>query len=40
MDVTVAIGEGQQHVYPFLAGRSELVDQELSRISNWYHQGR
>jgi epsilon-lactone hydrolase len=40
VDVTLSVGEGQQHVYPFLAGRSELVDQELSRISNWYGQGR
>jgi len=40
VDVTLTIGEGQQHVYPFLAGRSALVDQELSRISDWYSQGR
>jgi epsilon-lactone hydrolase len=40
VDVTLTIGEGQQHVYPFLAGRSQLVDQELSRISDWYRQGR
>ena len=25
VDVTLSIGEGQQHVYPFLAGRSALV---------------
>src|SRR4051794_11648094 len=40
VDVTLSIGEGQQHVFPFLAGRSRLVDQELSRISDWYRQGR
>jgi monoterpene epsilon-lactone hydrolase len=40
VDVTLSIGEGQQHVFPFLAGRSKVVDQELSRISDWYRQGR
>jgi acetyl esterase/lipase len=40
VDVTLSIGEGQQHVFPFLAGRSELVDQELSRISDWYRRSR
>ena len=40
VDVTLSLGEGQQHVFPFLAGRSELVDQELSRIRDWYRQGR
>ncbi|MCC8927031.1 MULTISPECIES: alpha/beta hydrolase fold domain-containing protein [Nocardiaceae] len=37
VDVTLSIGEGQQHVYPFLAGRSALVDQELAQLSTWYH---
>ncbi|GAB3940926.1 alpha/beta hydrolase [Corynebacterium tapiri] len=36
VDVTLSIGENQQHVWPFLAGRSELVDQELQRIREWY----
>lgn len=40
VDVTLYIAEGQQHVYPFLAGRSPLVDEELSSIRDWYLQGR
>lgn len=40
VNVTLSIGEGQQHVWPFLAGRSELVDRELENISNWYSQNR
>lgn len=40
VDVTVSLVEGQQHVFPFLAGRSEVVNQELARIKDWYWQGR
>jgi acetyl esterase/lipase len=36
VDVTLSIGEGQQHVYPFLAGNSEVADAELTRIAGWY----
>ncbi|MBH0119661.1 alpha/beta hydrolase [Rhodococcus sp. CX] len=36
VDVTLSIGEGQQHVYPFLAGRSALVDAELAKLAAWY----
>lgn len=36
VDVTLSIGEGQQHVFPFLAGRSALVADELARIADWY----
>ncbi|WP_104176315.1 alpha/beta hydrolase [Arthrobacter sp. Y81] len=36
VDVTLSIGEGQQHVYPFLAGRSALVDQEFEKLAAWY----
>jgi epsilon-lactone hydrolase len=36
VDVTLSIGEGQQHVYPFLAGNSEVADAELARIAGWY----
>lgn len=39
-DVTLNVAEGQQHVFPFLAGRSDAADQELARIANWYRQGR
>ncbi|SFV24943.1 alpha/beta hydrolase, partial [Micrococcus terreus] len=40
VDVTLNVAEGQQHVFPFLAGRSEVADQELFRIADWYRQGR
>lgn len=36
VDVTLSIGEGQQHVYPFLAGRSELVAREFDKLAAWY----
>lgn len=36
VDVTLSIGEGQQHVYPFLAGRSSLVAAEFDRLAAWY----
>ncbi|MBT8161815.1 MULTISPECIES: alpha/beta hydrolase [Arthrobacter] len=36
VDVTLSIGEGQQHVYPFLAGRSALVAQEFEKLAAWY----
>jgi epsilon-lactone hydrolase len=36
VEVTVCIGEGQQHVYPFLAGRSALVAQEFEKLAAWY----
>ncbi len=36
VDVTLSIGEGQQHVYPFRAGNSEVADGELARIAGWY----
>jgi acetyl esterase/lipase len=35
-DVTLSIGEGQQHVYPFLAGRSALVAEEFAKLAAWY----
>ena len=36
VDATLSIGEGQQHVYPFLAGRSALVAEEFGKLSDWY----
>ncbi|NHU49752.1 alpha/beta hydrolase fold domain-containing protein, partial [Rhodococcus sp. A14] len=36
VDVTLSIGEGQQHVYPFLAGRSALVAEEFDKLAAWY----
>ncbi|WP_169077093.1 alpha/beta hydrolase [Microcella alkalica] len=35
VDVTLHIAEGQQHVYPFLAGRDAAVDAELKSIGAW-----
>lgn len=35
VDVTLNIAEGQQHVYPFLAGRDPEVDAELVTIGKW-----
>lgn len=35
VDVTLNVAEGQQHVYPFLAGRDAGVDAELKTIGKW-----
>lgn len=35
VDVTLNVAEGQQHVYPFLAGRDASVDAELKTIGKW-----
>lgn len=35
VDVTLHISEGQQHVYPMLAGRDDAVDAELKTIGAW-----
>lgn len=40
VDVTFSIGEGMQHVYPFLGGNHKRADQEISQMASWYHQGR
>jgi len=40
VDVTFSIGEGMQHVYPFLAGNHKRADQEISQMASWYHEGR
>lgn len=40
VDVTFSIGEGMQHVYPFLAGRHERADEEIHRMAEWYRAGR
>lgn len=34
--VTVSIVEGMQHVFPCLAGRAPIVDDEIAKIANWY----
>jgi acetyl esterase/lipase len=40
VNVTFSVGEGQQHVYPFLAGRHPRADQEIAAIGAWYAAGR
>lgn len=40
VDVTLSVVEGQQHVFPFNAGHSSVVDEELAKIRDWYAQGR
>jgi monoterpene epsilon-lactone hydrolase len=40
VDVTFTVGEGQQHVYPFLAGRHPVADEEIARIGAWYAAGQ
>lgn len=40
VDVTFSIGEGMQHVYPFLAGNHERADEEIALMAKWYHEGR
>jgi hypothetical protein len=37
VDVTESIVEGMQHVFPVLAGRAPVVDDEIARIATWYH---
>jgi epsilon-lactone hydrolase len=36
VDVTVSIVEGMQHVFPCLAGRAQIVDDEIAKIAIWY----
>ncbi|MEV0068594.1 alpha/beta hydrolase [Amycolatopsis sp. NPDC050768] len=40
VDVTFVVGEGMQHVYPFLAGRHPRADQEIRTIADFYRAGR
>jgi epsilon-lactone hydrolase len=40
VDVTFSVGEGQQHVYPFMAGRHPAADKEIAAIASWYRAGR
>jgi monoterpene epsilon-lactone hydrolase len=39
VDVTFSVGEGMQHVYPFLAGRHPRADEEIKAIGAWYRAG-
>lgn len=40
VDVTFSVGEGMQHVYPFLAGRHPRADEEIQLMAQWYRAGR
>lgn len=40
VDVTFSIGEGMQHVFPFLAGNHPRADKEIELIRAWYAAGR
>lgn len=40
VDVTFSVGEGMQHVYPFLAGRHPRADEEIRLMAEWYRAGR
>jgi len=36
VDVTVSIAEGMQHVFPCLAGRARVADDELANVARWH----
>lgn len=36
VDVTLSVVDGQQHVFPFNAGRTAAADEEIARIAAWY----
>lgn len=36
VDVTLSVGEGMQHVFPFLAGKAPEADTEIAAIAAWY----
>lgn len=38
VDVTLSVVDHMQHVFPFLAGRSQVADNEIARIAEWYQQ--
>lgn len=40
VDVTFSVGDGMQHVFPFLAGRHVQADGELATMAEWYRTGR
>lgn len=40
VDVTFSVGQGMQHVFPFLAGRHPRANREIEQIGNWYRAGR
>lgn len=36
VDVTISIAENMQHVFPCLAGRAQVADDELVSVARWY----
>lgn len=36
VDVTISIAEGMQHVFPCLAGRAKVADDELAKVALWH----
>lgn len=36
VDSTLSVVEGQQHVFPFMAGRAKVADDEIAAIGAWY----
>jgi epsilon-lactone hydrolase len=36
VDVTLSVVEGQQHVFPFNAGRTAAADDQIAAIATWY----
>jgi acetyl esterase/lipase len=36
VDVTLSVVEGQQHVFPFNAGRTVAADDQIAAIAKWY----
>lgn len=39
VDTTLNVAEGQQHVFPFMAGRAKIGDDEMTRVGDWYKKG-
>lgn len=39
VDTTLNVAEGQQHVFPFMAGRAKIADDEMTRVGDWYKKG-
>lgn len=37
VDVTLSVADGQQHIFPVSAGRSEVADETIRKIAHWYH---
>ena len=34
--MTLSVVEGQQHVFPFNAGRTAAADDQIAAIAKWY----